>query len=230
MKGTPLSKHTQKPQLDKPYPDTVWLARPLKTVLIVSGMLSGLLWIIGTFIRGSLPQMAVYAAGGACLGLLGIYCVIATVSTHRRERFAEACAKKRRTKLAEFAGAGFAATRKFIGSSRIFAVDESLRQWFLIDYFNHIEDAALHNLSAIAMAEKALNRDWVPPDHRILLSTGGMLHKRDNDEFYARTGVLLTLDEDGERHVFINCFKTENDADLILHYLASLGVSIRTDV
>lgn len=229
MKGSPLSKNTNRPQIEKPYSDIVWLARPLKTVLIVSGMLSGILWVIGIFIQGSLPQTAIYAAGGACVGLLGTYCIIATISTHRRERFAEACAKKRRAKLADFAGAGFIATRKFIGSSRIFAVDENHRKWFLIDYFNHIEDATLHDLSSIAVAEKALNRDWVPRDNRILLSTGGMLYPRDNNEYFSRTGVLLTLDENGERHVFINCFKTENDADLILDYLASLGVGRGTD-
>lgn len=206
----------------KPYPARVWLARPFKTALILGGIIAGLVWLCGALIEDLLPARAMLAAAAACIGLFAVYCTIATVETHRRERFAQRHMDMRKQKMAEFERMGFSPTRKFIGSSRIFAVDEAMGKWYLIDYFNSPDKARLHDISAIAEAIPAQNADWLPEGHRVLLSNGKMLSKKDNDEYFSRTGVLLRLTEPDCPAAFINCFKTENDVNLILGYLTPL--------
>ena len=207
---------------DKPYPARVWLAKPAKTVMILGGMAAGLVALVGALIEDVLPIHVTVGAAVACVLLLGVYFIIATVGTHRRERFAEQCMALRKARIAEFEAMGFAATRKFIGSSRIFAVDEKRGEWFYIDYFNDPEKAKLHALSAITGIAEGTNGEWIPPGHRVLLSNGKELSKKDNDGYYSKVGVLLTLSEPDCPVVFINCFKTENDADLITRYLVEL--------
>jgi len=185
-------------------------------------MISGILWLVGSLIDGSFSDTATKTAAMSCITLLLVYFIIATYSTHKQEHNAAKYMKIRKQKIAEFEAAGFVASRKFIGSSRIFSIDENMGKFFLIDYFNHPEDAALHDISEIYSISKGLNSDYVPRDSVILLSTGRRLNRQDNDSYFSRTGVLLTLNEETGRTLFINCFKTENDVDLIIAYLSKL--------
>lgn len=214
---------------EKPYPSRVWLMRPFKTVLIFGGMFAGLMWLVGGLIDNLLPDMVTLAAAVACVGLFAVYITIATVSTHRQERFAQRHMDMRKRKMAEFEAMGFVASRKFIGSSRIFAVDEKMRKWYLIDYFNSPDKARLHDLSAITQALPAQNADWLPRGHVALLSNGKMLSKKDNDLYFFKTGVLLWLNDPECPTALINCFKTENDVELILAYLAPLLEESKTE-
>lgn len=204
-----------------PYPRWTWYIRPFKTVLIVTGAAAGILWLIGGLIDGIFPAEVTVAAAVSCVSLFMVYFVMATYSTHRQENFAAKYMKIRKEKIAEFEAMGFVASRKFIGSSRIFAVDETMGKYYLIDYFNKPEAATLHDISRIRSISKAINREYVPRDNVILLSTGHRLNRQDNDSYFSKTGVLLALNEEDET-LFINCFKTENDADLIIQYLSSL--------
>lgn len=195
------------------------------------GIAAGLLWLVnGRLENPPLPPVVTTASAAVCIGALGLYCVYATGSTHREERFARACRDARKARLAELEGEGFSPSRRFIGSSRMFLVDEERGTWCLLDYFNHPGRAALHRLSDIVKVTVGENREWVPPHYKVLLPTGRRLNKKDSAAYYAKKGVLLLLDEKDCPYVFINCFKTENDVELIAQYLCSLlerrGVSL----
>lgn len=212
-------KQTKRPSSEKPYPARVWLAKPVKTTLIFGGIITGLVWLSGALIDNLLPAVVTFAAAVACVDLFAVYFIIAITSTHKREHFAQQCRDIRKQKIAEFEAAGFTPTRKFIGSSRIFAVDEKMGEWYLIDYFNGPDKARLHDISSITQAMAAKNGDQLPSGYKALLPNGELLSKKDNDLYYSKMGVLLQLNEPDCPTVFINCFKTENDVELILAYL-----------
>lgn len=211
-----------RPPYEKPYPSRVWLMRPLKTALILTGIVAGFLWVIGSLIDHTFPPAAVKVIAAVCVVSLLIYYMIAVVTTHRQERFARTCLKERKAKIAEFEALGFRPSRKFIGSSRMFAVDEAMGKWYLIDYFNHPGQAKLRNISSIVEVSREWNCQWVPYGHKVLLPTGKMLSKEENEFYFSRVGVLLKLDEQDDPAIFINCFKTENDVDLIIDCVQSL--------
>ncbi|MDL2273509.1 hypothetical protein LJC34_03065 [Oscillospiraceae bacterium OttesenSCG-928-G22] len=204
------------------YPGRVWLMRPFKNLLICTGIAAGLLFFTGSMIENFLPGSVVWNAGVVCAVAFSAYFIIATVTTRRQEAFAQNHKDRRKAKMREFEAMGFRPTRKFIGSSRIFAVDENQGTWYLIDFFNQPERARLMKLSSIQSAAKGQNGDWVPDGHVIRLFNGKRLNKKDSDNYYAAFGVVLTLDDAQLPTMFINCFKTENDADLILRYLEPL--------
>lgn len=207
----------------KPYPSTVWLEKPVKTALILLGIGAGILWLVNGRLENPpfLPIVTTTSAA-VCVGALGAYCVYATLSTHREERFARACRDARKERLEELEGQGFSPTRRFIGSSRMLLVDEGMGTWCLFDYFNSPGQAQLHKLSDIVSVRVGENREWVPPSYKVLLSTGRRLNRKDNEEYYTKKGVLLILNEKDCPYVFINCFKTENDVEIITDYFCSL--------
>lgn len=215
--------------LGGPYPGWYWLIRPAKTFLIVVGMLSGLVWIIGALIADTLPPMVTWTAAVICLVCFVIYLTTAVRSTLKEEKYARQQRLKREARLAQFKELGFVPTRKFIGSARILMVDEGMGKWFVMDYYNRPEETKLHDLGAITALSRAQNGDWVPRDSTILLSTGRRLNRKDHDEYYQRTGILIILNEPDCPREYINCFKTENDVDLIIQYLTTLvpGIAVK---
>ena len=210
------------PEATKAYPARVWLVRPVKTVLILSGIITGLIWISGGMIENLLPQGVTITAAIVCLTSFLAYFIMAAYGTRKRERFAARCMAARKERLAELAKTGFVPTRKFIGSSRMFAVDENSKQWILIDYFNEPEKAQVHSLASITDLSIAENRDWIKPGHTFLQSTGLMLSKKDSDTYFEKMGILLTLSEPECPAVFISCYKTENDLEIIPRFLEPL--------
>lgn len=209
-------------QTDKPYPLFIWLIAPIKMVLILLWMIAALVWLVGSVIEGTLPPPVTRAASITFLTAFAVYLTLTISITRKRERRMMRCRARRHAKIATFEAMGFSATRKFIGSSRMFSVDEDMGKWFLIDYFNDPDSAELRDISSIIRVEPAKNGDFLPDGYLALASNGAWLTRKDNDEYYQRNGVLLTLKGEDVPFVFINCYKTGNDVDHIIRYLEPL--------
>lgn len=207
---------------EKPYPAIVKLIPPLKIVVVVLILAFGLTCLVGLMLDGALPQWATIASAIAFAATLLAYSIASLVSNRRRERRYKKDIEARRSRVSELEAAGFVPTFKSIGSSRMFMVDENTGKWILIDCFYHPQKAKLHDLSSIVSVSKGKNAEYVPFDQPILMFNGRRLNNKDSGEYFDKTGVVLQLNEKDCPVKFINCFKTENDADIIIGYLQGL--------
>lgn len=192
----------------------------LRVLAVTLILFFALVWLVDRLLENSILAAAAPYAGLSFVCLLLIYTALRRAGVRRQERrYGEALAA-RKAKMAEFEALGFAPQLKLIGSSRLFAVDPRAGKWCLIEYYNSPGGAGLQDLSAIAGIEKAPNHIHAPYGKAALLFNGKRLEPKARERYSAAEGVLIRLRGAEGRTVFVNCFKTENDADVIMGYLA----------
>lgn len=216
---TRSNAHTRKKKKLIKSIDTTYFIR----IIVMSAViLLAFVWLCGFMIEDVLPDIVTLIAGILCLALLFLYCLFSIGEARKEERLFKQAVADRKARCAEMEAEGFAPTFKSLGSSRMFAVDENAGKWCVIDYFNQPREAKLHELSSIRKIGKATNAEYVAPDRTILMFNGRKLSKKDAAEYYSKEGIVIKLDEPDCPYEFVNCFKTENDADIILNYLRNL--------
>lgn len=196
--------------------------RKLKTIMIVVIIISGMATLSGFIISGLMDTQYTVICGCVFAISFLTYAISNLINTRREERLYHKALETRKRKFATFQAQGFSPTFKSIGSSRLFAVDENLGKWVLMDYYNGLDESRLHDLSEITEYHTGKNKDYISQNHSILLFNGVRLNQKDADEYYDREGVVLRLNSKEHDHQFINCFKTEKDTEIIIKYLDSI--------
>ncbi|MGI6153716.1 MAG: hypothetical protein ACOYJB_07790 [Christensenellaceae bacterium] len=194
----------------------------IRTIFMVVIVASGLVFLCGSLLRDILPQRAVIIAAAVFVLALVIFLITGKYTASQEEKRYMQALRDRKTRTSEIEALGFSATFKSVGSSRFFAVDEAMGKWILIDYYNDPLHAKLHDLSSIKSVSTAYNAKYIPKGHRIYAFNGKKLNKADNKKYYNSIGIAIESKEKECPYEFINCFKTENDVDIIFNYLQNL--------
>lgn len=193
-----------------------------KTILIVLIIVAGVLWLIGASMDDVLSEEVTWISAGVFIVLFSLTVITGVISTHRREDLIDGFAKRRRTKIAAIEASGFVITRKFIGSSRMLAIDEEKGRWFLINYLYEPEEALVHDVRSITSLEQTITEQYAPEGRAPLLPSGKRMSKEIRTEYNQAPGIAIHLNEPDRPVEFVNCYKVEKDAEIIMKYLSAL--------
>lgn len=192
----------------------------LKIMLIVL-ILSGFLWLVGAHIANSLPLLIRNISKYTFIISTSLYVFLKTFRTREQENGYQKSLEKRDEKIDKVIASGFKMDVKLYGYFGLFAVDKSNRDWFYLDYYNQPSNIKVYSISEIRKIEKRICRECITLDHKLRMFNGIKLSRKDAYKYLESTGVAIEVE--GEQvPFFINCYKTENDAELIIHVMNDL--------